>query len=186
MDLLLGPALRLILSAADLRALDGAILDKRSTADLDSLIEGNLLVLNEAVLPEVLLTLLLLLGLVVGHIGGVAPLVIAVVTLHHIIILGLFHHLHLVNATLTISTSLSSSNGPKAHINTGSSSSLTAVTGINLLDKGHTSNNSRSLLVMMVVLSRAILGIEGEGVDKGPLTTWLLHNLTPQLTGSLD
>merc|ERR1719490_213313 len=47
MDLLLGPALGLVLSAADLRPLDFTILDQRSSADLDSLVECNLLVLDE-------------------------------------------------------------------------------------------------------------------------------------------
>ena len=55
--LLLGPALGLVLGPAH----------------LDGLVVDNLLVVNEAVLPEVLLALLLLLGLVVGHVGGVAP-----------------------------------------------------------------------------------------------------------------
>merc|ERR1712032_11090 len=58
MDLLLGPALGLVLSAADLRSLNVAILENRSSADLDSLVEGNLLVLDETALSEVLLTLL--------------------------------------------------------------------------------------------------------------------------------
>merc|ERR1711872_970989 len=80
MFLLLGPALRFILSSADLRALHITVLDQRSSAHLHSLIEGNLLIVDEAVLSEVLLTLLLLLGLIVGHIGGVAPPVIGVVT----------------------------------------------------------------------------------------------------------
>ncbi len=124
MDFLLGPALRLILSPADLRALDSTVLDKRCAADLDCLIEGNLFILNEAVLPEVLFAFLLLLRLIVGHIGGVAPLVIAVVTLHNIIVLSLLNHLNLVNTPLSISTSLGSSNGTKTHISTGSSSTL--------------------------------------------------------------
>merc|ERR550534_2010723 len=74
MDLLLGPALGLVLSTADLGASNVTILDQRSSADLDSLVEGNLLVLDEAVLPEVLLALLLLLRVVVGDVGGVASL----------------------------------------------------------------------------------------------------------------
>merc|ERR1712212_297518 len=55
MLLLLGPALRLILGSADLRALHITVLDQRSSAHLHGLIEGNLLVVDEAVLPEVLL-----------------------------------------------------------------------------------------------------------------------------------
>ena len=59
-DLLLGPALGFVLGPADLRSLDVTILDKRGPADLSGLVEGDLLVLDETVLPEVLLTLLLL------------------------------------------------------------------------------------------------------------------------------
>merc|ERR1711872_641192 len=54
---LLGPALGLILSSADLRALHITVLDQRSSAHLHGLIEGNLLVVDETVLSEVLLTL---------------------------------------------------------------------------------------------------------------------------------
>merc|ERR1719184_189902 len=77
--LLLGPALGLVLSPADLRALHVAVLHQRGPADGGSLVEGDLLVLDEAALPEVLLTVLLLLRLVVGDIGGVAPPVVGVV-----------------------------------------------------------------------------------------------------------
>merc|ERR1719481_1721905 len=100
MNLLLGPALRLILSPANLGTLNITVLDQGSPADLSSLIEGNLFIGNEAALLEVLLTIFLLLGLIVGSVGGVAPPVIGVVTLDHIIILGLLHHLHLVNTLL--------------------------------------------------------------------------------------
>merc|ERR1719309_1265792 len=75
--LLLGPAL--VLGPADLGALDVTVLDQGGPAHLDGLVEGDLLVVDEAVLPEVLLALLLLLGLVVGHVGGVAPSVVGVV-----------------------------------------------------------------------------------------------------------
>merc|ERR1711863_34702 len=84
-NLLLGPALGLVLRPADLGSLDIAVLHQRSPADLNGLVEGDLLVLDETVLPEVLLALLLLLGLVVGDVGGVAPLVVAVVALHHVV-----------------------------------------------------------------------------------------------------
>merc|ERR1712183_33166 len=81
-NLLLGPTLGLVLCPADLGSLDITVLHQGSTADLHGLVEGDLLILDEAVLPEVLLALLLLLGLVVGDVGGVAPLVVAVVALH--------------------------------------------------------------------------------------------------------
>merc|ERR1712212_1199360 len=115
---LLGPALGLILGSTDLRALHITVLDQRSSARLHGLIEGNLLVVDEAVLSEVLLTFLLLLGLIVGHIGGVAPPVIRVVTLDNLIILSLLHHLDLVNAPLAIIARSSGSNSTKAHIST--------------------------------------------------------------------
>merc|ERR1712066_1102268 len=84
-NLLLGPALGLVLSPADLGSLDVTVLHQGSPADLHGLVEGDLLVLDETTLPEVLLALLLLLGLVVGDVGGVAPLVVAVVALHHVV-----------------------------------------------------------------------------------------------------
>jgi len=115
MDLLFGPALRLVLSSADLRSLNITVLNKRSSADLDSLIKSNLLVFDETVLPEVLLALLFLLGLVVGDIGGVTPLVVRVVTLDHIIILGLLNHLNLVNTLLAIITRPGGSNISEAY-----------------------------------------------------------------------
>jgi len=129
-NLLLGPALRLILSPADLRSLDITILHKRGSADLNSLVESDLLVLNETALSEVLLTLLLLLGLVVGDIGGVTSLVIRVITLHNIIILGFLNHLYFVNTSLAISTGSSSSNSWETDI---SIITLTSKTTINIL-----------------------------------------------------
>ena len=59
---LFSPALGFIFSSTDLRSLDITILDQGGSAHLDGLIEGNLLVVDEAVLPEVLLALLLLLS----------------------------------------------------------------------------------------------------------------------------
>ena len=97
MNLLLGPALGLVLSPTDLRSFYAAILDQRASADFDCLIEGNRLVLDEAALLKVFITLLLLLRLIVGRVGGVAPSVIAVVALDDIIILCLLDHLHLVD-----------------------------------------------------------------------------------------
>merc|ERR1719397_1311600 len=100
--LLLGPAFGLVLSPADLGALHVTVLHQRGPADSGCLVEGDLLVLDEAALPEVLLAVLLLLGLVVGGVGGVAPPVVGVVALHHVVVLRLLHHLHLVNAPLPI------------------------------------------------------------------------------------
>ena len=47
--------------------------DDRASFDLGSLVEGDGLVLYEAVLPEVVLALLLLLRVVCRHVGRVAP-----------------------------------------------------------------------------------------------------------------
>merc|ERR1712106_447923 len=123
MNLLLGPALRLIFSSANLRSLNITVLHKGSSADLNSPIESNLLVFNKTALPVVLLALLLLLGLVGGDIGGVAPFVIRVITLHNIIILSLLNHLNFVNTSLAIRSRSSSSYSSKADI--GVISSLT-------------------------------------------------------------
>ena len=40
----------------------------------------------------------------VGDLGGVAPPVVAVVALHHVVVLRLLHHLHLVDTPLAVST----------------------------------------------------------------------------------
>merc|ERR1711913_117403 len=129
-NLLLGPALRLVLSSAGLGSLDVTVLHQGSTADLNGLVEGDLLVLDETTLPEVLLALLLLLGLVVGDVGGVAPLVVAMVALNHVVVLGLLHHLHLVDTSLTVGPGGGSSHGREAHINVIPSLTLgTAVQG---------------------------------------------------------
>merc|ERR1711892_1603459 len=61
MNLLLSPALRLILSPTDLRSLDVTVLHQRSSADLDGLIKGNLFIFNETTLSVVLLTFFFLL-----------------------------------------------------------------------------------------------------------------------------
>ena len=55
----------------------------------------DLLVLDVTVLDKVLVALLLLLGLVVGGVSGVAPLVVAVVALDLLVVLGLLDHHHL-------------------------------------------------------------------------------------------
>merc|ERR1719278_928807 len=109
-NLLLGPALGFVLGPADLRSLDITILDKGGPADLGSLVEGDLLVLDETALPEVLFAVLLLLGLIVGHIGCVTPPVVGVVALDNIVVLSLLNHLDLVDAPLAVSSRSSSSN----------------------------------------------------------------------------
>jgi len=116
-----GLALRLV----DSLTLDGALAlaDQGGVTELDLLLRGDLPVLDEAVLPEVLLALLLLLGLEVGGVGGVALLGVAMLALNDVIVLSLLNHHDLVNTPLT-----SSSNGSnvQGHIVT---TALTGATG---------------------------------------------------------
>ena len=164
-DLLLCPALGFVLSPADLRSLDITILDKRGPANLSGLVEGNLLILDETVLPEVLLAVLLLLGLVVGDIGGVAPPVVGVVALDNIIVFGLFDHLDLVDTPLPISTG--SSNSREANI----CASLTLTIGSTLKTRKRR-GSSNGIFMSMVFSSMMLLPgllVEGEGVDERPL-----------------
>jgi len=187
MDLLLGPALGLVLSAADLRSLDVAILDQRSSADFDSLVEGNLLVLDETAFPEVLLALLLLLGVVVGDVGGVAPLVVAMVTLDHVIVLNLLNHLDLVNTSLAVGSGSSSGDIIEAGGFLDSCLNLTLISGgevLNRIPGGVISVVSMvSMAMSMVMVFTVGIGVEGEGVDKRPGVS-ALH--TPELSGAKD
>merc|ERR1719234_281987 len=147
-NLLLGPALGFVLGPANLGSLHITVLHKRGPADLSGLVEGDLLVLDETVLPKVLLALLLLLGLVVGDIGGVAPPVVGVVTLDNIVVFCLLHHLDLVNTPLAISTRSGSSNGREAHIGVVS---LTLGTGFEL--DGRVASIMMTLLVVTMVVT---------------------------------
>merc|ERR1719347_2228637 len=179
MNLLLGPALRLVFSSADLWSLNIAVFHKGSSANLDSLVESDGFVLDETVLPVVLLALLLLLGLVVGDVGGVAPPVIGVVALHNIIVLGLLDHLHLVDTSLTISPGTSGSDSTEANISVVTSLSLTT-----------TSKSLRgiSFMVVMVVIMMSMMMIISIGVEwKGSYKRFSIPvHLSPQLTGTKD
>ena len=75
-----------------------AILLYLRAADLHRLVVGLALVLDHANLPEILLALLLLLGLVGGDVAGVAPLVVAVVARDDLLVLGDFIHHDLDNS----------------------------------------------------------------------------------------
>jgi len=77
-----------------------ALADQGSVAELDLLSGGNLPVVDEALLDEVLLALLLLLGLEVSGVGGVALLGVAVLALNDIVVLGLLDHHDLVDTPL--------------------------------------------------------------------------------------
>merc|ERR1719184_347570 len=160
--LLLGPALGLVLSPADLGALHVTVLHRRGPADSGCLVEGDLLVLDEAALPEVLLAVLLLLGLVVGGVGGVAPPVVGVVALHHVVILRLLYHLHLVDASLSIGAGTSRGHSREAHVHIGPLSVVP-------VGKLRCIMVSIMVLVVLVVLLSPGLLVEGEGVGERAL-----------------
>jgi len=94
-----GLALRLIDGPAFHWAL--TIANERGVAELNLLLRGNLSVINEAALDEVLLALLLLLGLEVSGVGGVTLLGVAMFAFDDIVVLSLLDHDNLVNAPLT-------------------------------------------------------------------------------------
>merc|ERR1712002_81363 len=163
-NLLLGPALRFVLGPANLRSLDITILDERGSADLSSLVEGNLLILDETVLPEVLFTVLLLLGLVVGDIGGVAPPVVGVVALDNIVVLGLLDHLNLIDTSLAVSTRTGSCNSREAHIGVVS---LTLGTRLELY--GRVASIVVTLTMVTMVTVNTLVRVERESIDKRSL-----------------
>merc|ERR1711962_700503 len=179
MNLLLGPTLGLVLSPVDLRTLDITVLDQRSSADISCLVEGDLFVLDETAFPEVLLALLLLLGLVVGHVGGVTPPVVGVVALHYIVVLCLLHHLHLVNTPLTVSTRSSSCYSTKVYWSIISLTVSTACEGISFMCCMVTMTPMVMVLAMSMMFS--FLSIERESSQKVPALPGLI---APQLTGA--
>merc|ERR1712112_350135 len=115
------------------------ITDQRSVAEFDLLSGGNLPVVDEAVLDKVLLALLLLLGLEVSGVGGVALLGVAMLAPNDIVVLGLLNHHNLVDTPLT-----SGSNGSNVQGDI-ITTSLTGSTGINSIV-------SVGMLVLMVVM----------------------------------
>merc|ERR1712173_382396 len=180
MNLLLGPALRLILSSANLWSLNITVLYKRGSTDFNGLIESNLLVFNETALSEVLFTLLLLLRLVVGDIGGMAPLVVRVVTLHNIIVFSFLNHLNFVNTSLAIRSRSSSSDGSKAHI--------CIVTTLTLGTSSKRLRCSPLMMIMMFIMVSMVMvisiDIEGEGANKRLSVS--PDSLSPQLASAKD
>ena len=176
MDLLLGPALGLVLSPADITSGFVAVLHERSPADLGCLVEGDLLVLDETALPEVLLALLLLLGLVVGDVGGVTPPVARVVALHHIVVLCLLDHLHLVNTSLAVRARTGGSYSTKADI-----SSRVSLTVSSAVKRSHRGGGSVVVAVVFPMVLLAALLVEGEGASQGAGAPLLV---VPQLTSS--
>jgi len=148
-----------------LAALAGLLIGQRGVALLDGLLNSDLLVLDETVLPEVLLTVLLLLGLEVGGVGGVAPLRVAMLALNVVIILGLLNHDDLVDTTLT-----SGGNVANAQVQVVT----LALTGVPVEVNGLVLLVSVVLMVAMVVITVVLAlvpgvaapSVEGEGVHE--------------------
>jgi len=146
----------LALGLVDSPALDWAlsITDKWGVAELNLLLRGDFPVVNEAVLDEVLLALLFLLGLEVSGVGSVTLLGVAMLALDDIVILSLLNHHDFVDTPLTSSSDRSDVQGDVI------TASLTGSTGINSLVL-------MGVLVMVVMGSVAgslsVALVEGEG-----------------------
>lgn len=138
--------------------------DEGGVAELDLLVEGDLLVLDETVLDEVLLALLLLLRLEVGGVGGVASLAVAVLALDDIIVLGLLNHDDLVDTTLT-----GGGNGSDVEGEVVLSGTLTGITGWGGNDGGGGVVVSVVVGVIVGVIVSMVstsTGVEREGVGE--------------------
>jgi len=135
-----------------------SVTDERSVAKLGLLLRSNLPVFNEAVLDEVLLALLLLLGLEVSGVGGVALLAVAMLALNDIIVLSLLNHHNLVNTPLA-----GSSDGSNVQGNI-ITTSLTRSTGINgIVFVGMLMGMVVMVLMGSVVGSLTVALVEWEG-----------------------
>merc|ERR1719402_347511 len=150
------PTLGLVLSPTDFWSLNITVLYQGSSADLDSLSEGNGFVLDEAALSVVFVTFFLLLRLVVSHISCVTSLVVGVVALNDFISLCVLHHLHLVDASLT-------SNLP------GSSNFREADSCISL-SRIYCRETFRSLIVLS--MNRMMITVVGSAVMIFSLVKW--------------
>merc|ERR1711973_3627 len=122
-----------------------SITDEWSVAKFDLLSGSNLPVVDEAVLDEVLLALLFLLGLEVSGVGGVTLLGVAVLALNDIVVLSLLNHHDLVDTPLA-----SSGNGSNVQGNI-IATSLTGTTSIKSIV-------SMGMLMSMVVLVVVFMG----------------------------
>ena len=149
-----------------LAALARRLIGQRGVTLLDGLLNGDLLVLDETVLPEVLLAVLLLLGLEVSGVGGVAPLGVAMLAGNVVIVLGLLNHDDLVDTTLT-----SGGNVADAQVQVISRALTGVPIEVNGLPKGVVMGVV--LMVTMVIMVTVVLlalvpGVEGEGVHERP------------------
>merc|ERR1719320_1866493 len=157
----------LVVLGLTLRLIDGLTLDWAFTitdqwgvAELNFLIGSSLLVLNEAVLHEVLLTLLFLLRLKVSGVGGVALLAVAMLALDDIIVLSLLNHDNLVNTPLSCS-----GNGSNVQSDIVLTVALTSITGRD--SSCSMSSMVMGMVMMVMVMSSAcsspVLLVEWEG-----------------------
>ena len=165
-----------------LAALTRRLIGQRGVTLLDGLLNGDLLVLDETVLPEVLLAVLLLLGLEVSGVGGVAPLGVAMLAGNMVIVLGLLNHDDLVDTTLT-----SRSNVADAQVQV-ITRALTGVPGtikVNGLGTVVFVVAMVVLVVSVVLLLAIVPGIEGEGVHERPSVPVDLGNGGLADTGTL-
>ena len=147
-----------------LAALASLLIGQRGVALLDSLLNSDLLVLDETVLPEVLLAVLLLLGLEVSGVGGVAPLGVAMLAGNVVIVLGLLNHDDLVDTTLT-----SGGNVADAQVQVISRALTGVPIEVNGLPKGVVMGvvlMVTMVIVVTVVLLALVPGVEGEGVHE--------------------
>jgi len=151
-----------------LAALTRRLIGQRGVTLLDGLLNGDLLVLDETVLPEVLLTVLLLLGLEVSGVGGVAPLGVAMLAGNVVIVLGLLNHHDLVDTTLTSGGNVADA---QVQIVTG------ALTGVPNASRAIKVDGLLVVVVIVFVVSMVLLltlvpvvapGVEGEGVHERP------------------
>merc|ERR1719290_705035 len=183
MNLLLGPALRLILSPTDLWAFNLTVLDKWLPTDLSGFIEGNLFISNETRLLEVLLAIFLLLGLIVGSVGGVAPPVIGVVTLDHIIILGLLHHLHFVNTLLPSLSNFTKVRGSTLSLTTGTAFKSIGSMMISMVFSMVVPMSCMISMVISMFMNFVILLVEGESSKQ---IFSLPASVSPQAPGTIS
>jgi len=98
----------LMIGGLTLRLINGLALsgslsltNKWCVTELDGLLRGDLLVVDETTLDEVLLAFLLLLRLKVGSVSGVTLLAVGVFALNDVIVFGLLYHNNLVNTPLS-------------------------------------------------------------------------------------
>jgi len=154
-----GLALRLVDSPTFYWAL--SVTDKRSVAEFNLLSGSNLPVVNEAVLDEVLLALLLLLGLEVSGVGSVTLLGVAMLALNDIIVLSFLNHHDLVNTPLA-------SGGNGSNVQSNIITTTVTLTGVTSRD----SLSSMSMIMAVIVAMGMVMGMI---VVMGSLTTALVE-----------